>query len=97
MDQITILGLPQGSPLLAQIRRNLQALLSTPAGSCGGDRSYGISVEYVDRPVDVVENFLALEVIEKVAIYEPRVALRDVTTETDAQGHISNRFVFTAV
>ena len=69
----------------AEILRNLRALLATPAGSCGGDRSYGISTECLDLPLEAAKNMIAAEIITKVGLYEPRVELTNLeTTVTDA-------------
>ena len=84
---IALLGFDYASSdLVASIRRNLTALLATPAGTCAGDRSYGISAEYVDKPVEAADNYLALEIIEKVAVYEPRVELADIRTALSENG-----------
>lgn len=73
---VTLIGFDRESDtLISEIRRNLQALLSTPAGTCGGDRSYGISPACVDLPLEAARNAIATEIISKVAIYEPRVEL----------------------
>lgn len=80
---------------VAEIQRNVSALIATPEGSCPGDRSYGISTEFIGMPIDVARNLSALSVIEKLEIYEPRVELIDVSTESDPiSGSIKNIFTF---
>lgn len=66
-----------------EIKRNLTYLFATPAGSCAGDRSYGISRRLVGLPMNVAENKLALEILEKVETYEPRVKVLDLQMEPD--------------
>ncbi|MCM1026083.1 MAG: GPW/gp25 family protein [Roseburia sp.] len=80
--------------LVAEIKRNVTALIETPEGTCPGDRSYGISQEFVGLPADVAKNQAALAVIEKLAVYEPRAQLREVTIEGDPKnGTITNIFL----
>lgn len=69
-----------------RIKRNVEALLSTPAGTCGCARDYGINMGFIDMPPAAVENLLSLEIIEKLAIYEPRAELLDFTGETTQDG-----------
>lgn len=79
---------------VAEIKRNVTAIIETPEGSCPGDRSYGIPQDFVSMPLDVARNLSALAVIEKLEIYEPRAELREVTTQTDAEsGRLINTFL----
>ena len=84
-SEITLIGFDRtSSAVVSEIRRNLRALLATPAGSCGGDRSYGISSSCVDLPLEAAKNVIAAEIIAKIAIYEPRVELTGLeSTVTD--------------
>lgn len=80
--------------LVAEIRRNVWALIETPEGTCPGDRSYGIPQDFVGLPIDVAKNLAALAVIDKLGIYEPRAQLREVTIEGDpGNGSITNIFL----
>lgn len=69
--------------LVAEIKRNVSALIETPEGTCPGDRSYGISQDFIGLPTDVVKNQAAMAVIDKLEIYEPRAELREVTITGD--------------
>lgn len=80
--------------LVAEIKRNVWALIETPEGTCPGDRSYGIPQDFVGLPIDVAKNLAALAVIDKLGIYEPRAQLREVTIEGDpGNGSITNIFL----
>ncbi len=70
---------------VAEIKRNVTALIETPEGSCPGDRSYGIPQEFIGMPPDIARNLAALSVIEKLEIYEPRVELREVTAKASLE------------
>ena len=74
--------------LIAEIKRNITALLETPEGTCPGDRAYGIRQDFVGMPIGVARNLAALAVIEKFA------ELRDGTIEASVQdGHIKNIYL----
>lgn len=73
------------SNTISEIYRNLNALFSTPEGTCAGDRNYGINIEYVDKSIGEGNN-MAVEIIEKIDIYEPRVELENIKTEMTDNG-----------
>lgn len=80
--------------LVAEIKRNVWALIETPEGTCPGDRSYGIPQDFVGLPIDVAKNQAALAVIDKLRIYEPRAELREVTiTGEPRSGLLTNIFL----
>ncbi len=79
----------QNAGVIAEIKRNIETLLSTPAGTCPGDRSFGIAQEYIGAPGPVAQNQIALEIIDKVAAYEPRVVVMDIRSEHN-DGQIIN-------
>lgn len=74
----------------ADIKQCLSTLLSVRAGSQPYDRNLGIDFEgIVDYPLEVARNALALEIIEKVKTYEPRVEVQSVEFEkTDIDGQL---------
>ncbi len=93
-SEIKLIGFDRASSTeLAEIRRNLRALLATPAGSCGGDRSYGISTSCVDLPLEAAKNAIAAEIIQKIAVYEPRVELTGMDSTVTEDG-LMNRCEF---
>ena len=70
------------------IKKCLETLCSIRAGSQPLDRNLGINYDDITGyPLNVAENMMALEIIEKVNIYEPRVEVKsvDFTTDTDGQ------------
>ena len=74
------------SETAAEIYRNLKMLFSTLEGTCAGDRNYGIKPEYIDTSVGGESNAMAVEIIEKLDMYEPRVELEDIKSETTKNG-----------
>ncbi len=74
---------------LEEIKRNIECLLSTPAGTWPGDRNFGINMEYVGMPGPIAQNQIALEITDKIDEYEPRVVVVSITSEHN-EGHIKN-------
>lgn len=74
--------------LVADIQKNIRCLFATPEGSIPGDRSFGLSREYIDATRPVAENLLALDIAEKVELYEPRVEVRDITFGSEEDGQL---------
>ena len=76
----------------------LQTLLSIRAGSQPLDRELGIDYDSaIGYPLNVAENMVALEIIEKINTYEPRVKVNSVRFEVNTDGqmiphvHVSKR------
>lgn len=66
------------------VRRCLETLLSVRAGSQPLDRDFGINYEkIVGYPMNVAQNMLSLEIIEKVEKYEPRAEVENIEFEGD--------------
>ena len=67
------------------IKRCLDNLYSTRAGSQPMDRDFGIEYDgVVGMSLDVAKNKLALEIISKTEIYEPRVVVDSVDFSVEA-------------
>lgn len=74
--------------VVREISRNISVLISTPAGTCAGDRDYGIDGSFVGQPLQIAENLLAIELMEKIPTYEPRADVLEVSCESDLSGRI---------
>lgn len=68
------------------IRRCLTALYSVHEGEQPLDRKFGISQEFLDQPVNIAKNLLALEIIEKTQRYESRVMVKKVDYQQGGEG-----------
>ncbi len=79
----------------ADIKRCLETLLSIRAGSQPLDRNLGIDFDnIVGYPTEVAKNILSLEIIEKVARYEPRVEVDYIEFENNMDGRLSPHIHF---
>ena len=77
-----------------EITRNVRNIILTPVGTCPLYRDFGIDTSFVDCPLDVAQNLIAVEIMEKIERYEPRVSVSEVTFDTDPMnGKIKARAV----
>lgn len=68
------------------IKRCLINLYGTRAGSQPMDRNFGLNYDgIVGKPPEVAKNMLALEIISKTEIYEPRVTVESVDFSVDSE------------
>ena len=80
---------------LAELDRQLALLLSTQAGTMPLDREFGIQMDFVDKPPEVVKSLYTAEVTKKVPQFIPWVRVYEVTWEYGEQGHIKPKVVIT--
>lgn len=80
---------------LEELDRQLALLLSTPEGTMPLDREFGIKVNFVDKPPEVVKSLYTAEVTKKVPQFIPWVRVYEVTWEYGEQGHIKPKVVIT--
>lgn len=76
-----------------EIIRNVQTVLATPKGTCPLYRDFGINATYLDYPLDVAQNLMAVEVIEAIEKWEPRVKVKDVIFKPDPEGKLRTKVV----
>lgn len=72
-------------PEAEDIRSCLSALYSVREGAQPMDRSFGLSTEFVGKPLPVAKNELAVEIIQKTQIYEPRVKVKQVLFDSEPE------------
>ncbi len=83
---ITIDGVAESEA--KDIRRCLASLYSVREGEQPLDRNFGLKQDFLDRPVNIAKNMLALEIIEKTRRYEPRVLVEKVDYITGEDGQL---------
>lgn len=76
-----------------EIIRNVRTLLATPIGTCPLYRDFGLNTTYLDRPLSIAQNLMAVEVIEAIEKWEPRVQVKEVTFEPDQEGKLKTKVV----
>lgn len=77
------------------VKRCLETLCSVREGSQPLDRRFGINYDgIVGFPIDVARNMLALEIMEKARIYEPRVEITSIDFEGNSDGQLAPHIHF---
>lgn len=69
----------------ADIIQCIRTLLLTPEGTIPLYRGFGINQQFLGTSIDVAGNLLAVEIMDKVATYEPRAAVTEVRIEPEAR------------
>lgn len=75
------------------VLRCLRTLVMTPEGTVPLDREFGINNAILGYPIDVAQNLLAVELINKVDRYEPRATVLEVELSTDDSGQLIAKVV----
>lgn len=79
------------------IKRCLRNLILTPAGSVPLDRDFGIDQSFLGQPINVAQNTLAVEIMDKAAKYEPRAVVLEVRLSSNINGQINAEVVIAHV
>jgi phage baseplate assembly protein W len=66
-----------------EIAQNVRMILATPKYSVPLYRDFGVSWEYVDKPIDIAQSLLAGEITDAIQAYEPRCEVENITFERD--------------
>lgn len=70
--------------IVASVLQNVAIILATRRGSCPMYRDFGISMDFLDRPISVAKTLAFAEIKEGIEAYEPRAIVVDVTFSEDA-------------
>jgi len=79
--------------LRREILRNVRTILTTPVGTCPLYREFGIDASILDEPTDVAQNLMAVEIMDAVERWEPRVQVTEVTFEANLDGQLRTKVV----
>ena len=94
IPEITIIGFDYlNATEMEELRRNLSLLYGTRAGTCPGDRNFGLEQDFESCPMNVAQNLFALEVIEKTEIYENKVEVSDITYTQAEDGNLTPKII----
>lgn len=73
------------------VRRCLQVLLGTRAGSLALDRDFGLEWDFLDMPTEAAKAACSAELIAKIERYEPRAVVTRVTFDSNPAGLLRPR------
>lgn len=80
----------------ADINKCIRTLLLTPEGTVPLYREFGLNADFIGAQQGVMKNLLAVEIMDKVAAFEPRASVSEVQTEADPDtGQIRVKVVIT--
>jgi len=82
-----------GIPVTEEILRCIRNLIMTPVGTVPLDRDFGIDQSILGLPIDAAQSLLAVEIIDKVDRYEPRVSVTEVELTATIDGKITAKVV----
>jgi phage baseplate assembly protein W len=80
-------------PVTEEILRCIRNLIMTPVGTVPLDRDFGIDQSILGLPIDAAQSLLAVEIIDKVERYEPRVSVTEVELTATIDGKITAKVV----
>lgn len=80
-------------PEAEEILRCIRNLIMTPVGTVPLDRDFGIDQSILGLPIDAAQSLLAVEIIDKVERYEPRVSVSEVELIANIDGQIIAKVV----
>ena len=80
-------------PVAEEILRCIRNLIMTPVGTVPLDRDFGIDQSILGLPIDAAQSLLAVEIIDKVERYVPRVSVTEVELTATIDGKITAKVV----
>jgi len=66
------------------VLQNIALILATPKGSVPMYRDFGLSQEFLDKPIPVARAMLVAEIPEAIELWEPRASVSDISFSQDA-------------
>ncbi len=73
---------------VTSVLQNVGIILSTWEGTVPLYRNFGLSPEYMHKPIPAAKALLRAEIKEKVERYEPRVSVEGITFDETGNGLI---------
>lgn len=78
---------------LEKMQHNLDLLYGTRAGTCPGDRNFGLDQTFESYPTNIAKNMFALEVIEKTEIYESKAEILSIEYTQAEDGNLIPKII----
>lgn len=80
-----------------EVIQNVRTILTTPIGTVGFDRDFGVDPGLIDLPIREARARITVEYIEKIRRYEPRAKIKSITFTTNAEGRLKPKVVIDIV
>lgn len=79
----------QESDTVQSVIQNIALLLNTKKGTVPMYRNFGLSMEFIDKPIDLAETMATVEISDALEEFEPRATLSDLTITKSADGKMA--------
>ncbi|OLS34225.1 hypothetical protein BTR22_19245 [Alkalihalophilus pseudofirmus] len=66
-----------------EVLQNVKMIFTTPAGTVPFDREFGINIDFLDKPIHLAQAMIRMEYAEKIAAYESRARVLEVSFMSD--------------
>lgn len=76
-------GIIFGAKEIQEVMQNVRTIITTPKGTQPLDRDFGISTDFVDRPIPRAQAMAEQEIFMALRKYEPRAILKLITWNAD--------------
>ena len=75
----------------AEVIQNVRTIIATRKGTVPNDRNFGISWDFIDRPINQARAMFSEEVAKQVRSYEPRAEILEIDLKPDTSGAIAGK------
>jgi phage baseplate assembly protein W len=86
LENTVEISIKEVSDTAEDVRRCLQVLLGTRAGTLALDRDFGLEWDFLDMPLEAAQAACSAELIAKIERYEPRAVVKRVTFTGNSAG-----------
>lgn len=73
---------------ISEISETINTIITTPKGTVPLDRNFGIDISILDKPINLAQGLLTVEIIKQVQLYESRVSVKEVTFTPDENNNL---------
>ncbi|MCP4020939.1 MAG: hypothetical protein GY729_03780, partial [Desulfobacteraceae bacterium] len=77
-----------GNEGIREIIQNIKTIIATIKGTVPLDRTFGITGDFIDKPLPVAQAMFSGEIVEEVQKQESRVTVKNVSFVEDQAGAI---------
>lgn len=82
---------------VSKLDTSLQLLYTTRVGTMPLARDFGLSMDFLDRPMEVAKSLFAAEIVAQTAKFIPEVRVQAVTFTTGQDGQLIPKVVIRSV
>lgn len=75
--------------LIEEIIQNISMILQTVKNTAPLYRDFGVSAEFVDKPIPAAETLIIADIYEAIEKYEPRAGIQNVYFESNETGKLN--------